>query len=113
MPEWNDISLTVGGNFYYQYEVVADKTGFVAYARGNTDLDEMEICSENLISTQAKVFRYSKTCGVSETPQVCCPVIPENLCLGVRKPLQDFLTLIWKISSFDLRKRGQNNTNCS
>ncbi|MCP4344616.1 MAG: prepilin-type N-terminal cleavage/methylation domain-containing protein [Desulfobacterales bacterium] len=52
MPEWNDIGLTVGGNFYYQYEVVADKTGFVAYARGNIDsdpdLDEVEICSENL-----------------------------------------------------------------
>ncbi|MDM8516339.1 prepilin-type N-terminal cleavage/methylation domain-containing protein [Desulfobacterales bacterium HSG16] len=52
MAEWNRITFRVGGSLYYQYEVVADETGFVAYARGNLDsdpmVDEWEISSKNL-----------------------------------------------------------------
>ncbi len=33
MPEWNRIGIRIGGE-YFQYEVVADASGFIAYARG-------------------------------------------------------------------------------
>ena len=39
MPEWNRIGFGAMGNLMYQYEVVADETGFVAYARANIDSD--------------------------------------------------------------------------
>ncbi len=48
MSEWNRIGFSMNGKFYYQYEVISDETGFVAYAHGLPNLDEWEISSENL-----------------------------------------------------------------
>jgi len=46
MPQWNRIGFRINGRPYFQYEVEADKTGFVAYARH--DLTVYEISSKNL-----------------------------------------------------------------
>lgn len=52
IAEWNRIGFGAYGDLHYQYEVVADETGFVAYARGNIDsdptLDVWEISSKDL-----------------------------------------------------------------
>lgn len=49
MLEWNRIGFRISGKPYYQYEVIADETGFIAYARNsNYTLDEWEISSKNL-----------------------------------------------------------------
>ena len=55
--EWNRIGFGVTGEVAYQYEVVADETGFVAYARANLDsdpvIDVWEISSQNLTLVNA------------------------------------------------------------
>ena len=55
MPEWNRIRYKTGGK-YYQFEVIADPTGFVAYARGKTgspvETELWEISSRNLEPVQ-------------------------------------------------------------
>lgn len=49
MPEWDRIGFRIGGRLTYQYEVVANETGFVAYARGDVAGGEVwEISSKNL-----------------------------------------------------------------
>lgn len=53
VPEWLDLGFGIAGEpLFYRYSVVADATGFVAYAKGNLDadttLDEWEISSKYL-----------------------------------------------------------------
>jgi len=50
MPEWNRIGFRLSGKLNFQYEVVADETGFVAYARGGPVV--YEIASNNLTPTK-------------------------------------------------------------
>lgn len=55
MPEWNRIDFNMGGK-YYQYEVIADQRGFIAYAYGRHGTpmayDRWEISSTDLTPIQ-------------------------------------------------------------